>query len=420
MGFLDAINRAFFNLTYNEKASQAYDDQSKKAAGAVEDIKKEIQWYRKTRDDIIASNKASDYFASNSMAMITEYEKWVSNNGGLAEGDYAAKSTEVKTKWAVLYNTNDIVFQMQRIPGFIDLFMKDKDTKIPAAQKNELIQLRDDAQKYYNSINTKEAADILAKRDEYNRKFDEIQRKIPENFEDLKEGYQSTPQLSLLQGINATTYNDYKNRVEQKERAEENTFQPKRIFSRTGQYFSQGFSVVWPYFFSLIFAMLVANDMIGRKALYRIFFFVWTYLVCQNIPGMSTLIFFYYLYRAFAAVNWGNVFTFNPTGPRMDYLKAPVLFAFLPIFEGTKDQAVPWYLRLFYFDTNDYGELPKKKRIAYEMAAAAAVGKTLDGSALGLDDVTFENMVCELKSAMLGIEKTNFQDVLQALKGLTV
>ena len=420
MGFLDAINRAFFNLTYNEKASQAYDDQNKKAAGAVEDIKKEIQWYRETRDKIIASNKASDYFSSNSLLMITEYEKWVSNNGGLAEGDYTAKSTQIKTIWASLYNTNDIVFQMQRIPRFIDLFIKDKDTKIPAPQKEELIKLRDDAQKYYDSINTKQPADILAKRDEYNRRFDEIQKKIPENFEDLKEGYQSSPQLTLLQGINETTFNDYKNRVEQKERAEENTFQPKRILSRTKEYFGQAFSFTWPYFFSIIFAMLVANDMIGRKPQYRIFFFLWTYLLCQNIPGMTYLIFFYYLYRAFAAVNWGNVFTFNPTGPRMDYLKAPVLFAFLPIFEGSKDQVIPWYLRLFHFDTNDYGELPKKKRIAYEMAAAAAVGKTLDPSALGLDNVTFDAMVCELKSAMLGIEKTNFEDVVKALKGLTV
>ena len=420
MGFFDAINRAFFNLTYNEKASQAYDEQNKKAAGAAEEAKKEIQWYRKTRDDLIASRKASDYFAKNSMLIITEYEKWLSQNSGLAEGDYTAKSTQIKGIWALFFNTNDIVFQMQRIPEFIDLFIKDKGTKLPNAQKDELINLRDDAKKYYDSIDNKFPTDIIAKRDEYNRKFDEIQKKIPENFEDLKEGYQSSPQLTLLQGINETTFNDYKNRVEQKERAEENTFQPKRILSRTTQYFGQGFNAVFPYFFSIIFAMLVANDMIGRKAPYRIFFFVWTYLLCQNIPGMTFLILVYYLYRAFAAVNWGNVFTFHPTGPRMDYLKAPVLFAFLPIFEGSKDQEVPWYLRLFHYDANDYGELPNKKRIAYEMAAADAVGKVLDASMLGLDSETFEHMICELKSAMLGIQKTNFNDVLQALKGLTV
>jgi len=422
MGFFDAINRAFFNLTYNEKASQAYDEQNEKAAGAVEDIKKQIQKYREARDALLASNKASDYFSSNSLARITEWENWLETNGGLASGDYTAKSTEMKTQWESLYNINHIVLEMQRIPGFIDLFLKDKDTKVPSAQKQELIKLKETAQKFYDSMTNKTPAEILAKRDEYNRQFMDIQKKIPENFEDLKEGYESTPQLTLLQGIDETYYNDYKNKVEQKELADENTFKPSRIVSRTTQYFGQGFSIVWPYFFGLIFAMIVANDMIGRAAPYRIFFFLWTFLLFQIslVPGISYMIFFYYLYRAFSAVNWGNVFTLNPTGPRMDYLKAPVLFSFLPIFQGTKDQVIPWYLRLFHYDANDYGGLADKKRIAYEMAAAAAVGKTLDPSMLGLDSVTFENMVCELKSAMLGIQKTNFQDVVIALKGLTV
>jgi hypothetical protein len=422
MGFFDAINRAFFNLTYNPEASKAYDEQSEKAAGAVEDIKKQIKSYRDARDSLLSSNKASDYFATNSLARITEWENWLEKNGSLASGDYTAKSTEMKAQWESVYNINPIVLQMQRIPGFIDLFLKDKDTKIPTAEKTELTKLKEAAQKFNDSITTKTPAEILAKRDDYNRQFGEIQKKIPENFEDLKEGFESEPQLTLLQGIDEQYFNDYKNRVEQKELADENTFKPTRVVSRTLDYFGQGMSVAWPWFFGVILAIIVANDMIGRAPLYRVFFFVWTILLSKFgfIPFFPYLLFFYYLYRSFTAINWGNVFTFEPTGPRMDYMKAPVLFAFLPLIQGKKDQSVPWYMRLVYYDANDYGGLPDKKRVAYEMAAADAVGKILDASMLGLDNVTFESMMCELKSAMLGIQKTNFQDVVQALKGLTV
>ena len=97
MGFLESINRAFFNLTYNEKASQAYDEQSEKAAGAVEDVKKQIQGYRNQREKLVAADKATEYYATNSLARITEWENWLEKNGGLASGDYTQKSTEMKT-----------------------------------------------------------------------------------------------------------------------------------------------------------------------------------------------------------------------------------------------------------------------------------------------------------------------------------
>lgn len=422
MGFFESINRAFFNLTYNEQASQAYDEQNTKAATAVEDIKKQIQGYRDARDKLIQSNKASDYFASNSLARITEWENWLEKNGGLAAGDYTSKSTEMKTQWESLFNVNKIVREMERIPEFLDLFMKDKELTIPAAQKQDITKLKQDAEKYLSKITNQTPAEIIAKRDDYNRQFTEIQKKIPENFTDLKEGYENSPQISLLQGIDETYFNDYKNQVEQKELAEEDTFRPGRLVTRTMDYFGMGFSYVWKYFLGLVFGMIVANDMIGRAAPYRIFYFFWTILLFQFslIPGFPFLVMAYYAFRAFTAINWGNVFTLNPSGPRMDYMKAPVLFAFLPIFEGAKDQVIPWYLSILHYDANLYGGLAMKKRIAYEAKAAEAVGKKLDSSMFDLDDKTFDQIVCDLKSATLGIQKTTFTDVIDSLKGLTV
>ena len=66
MGIGETINRALFNLTYDEKASQAYDEQSTKAAGAVEELKKQIQGYRTTREKIIGAGESTDYFSTNS------------------------------------------------------------------------------------------------------------------------------------------------------------------------------------------------------------------------------------------------------------------------------------------------------------------------------------------------------------------
>jgi hypothetical protein len=420
MGFLESINRAFFNLTYNEKASQAYDEQNEKAAGAVEDIKKQIQGYRNERDKLVAADKATEYYATNSLARLTEWENWLEKNGGLAAGDYTQKSTEMKTQWESISGANKVVQEVERIPAFLDLFVKDKELSIPTAQKQEIAKLKQDAEKYISKINNQTPAEIIAKRDSFNTQFMDIQKKIPENFEDLKEGFEASgTQMTLLQGIDETQFNDYRNRVEQKELAEEDTFKPKRLLSRTFDYFGQGIGIVWRYLFGFLFAMIVANDMIGRAIPYRIFFFIWTFLLFQFslIPGFPILMLLYYMYRTFVAVNWGNVFSFNPTGPRMDYMKAPVLFAVLPILEGAKDSVIPWYLSILHYDANLYGGLAEKKKIAYEVAAADAVGKKLDASMFGIDGATFDDMVCNLKSAILGFQKTTLQDALESLKG---
>jgi hypothetical protein len=421
MGLTETLNRAVFNLTYNEQASQAYDEQNAQAAGAVEDLKKQINGYRTTREKIIGAGDSTDYFSSNSMSRITEWENWLEKNAGAAAGDYSKKSTEMKTQWDSLLNINKVVKEMARVEPFLDLYLKDKDTKIPAAQKREIEGLKEEAKKYYDKIVNQTPADILAKRDELNRKFEEIQKKIPENFEDLKEPFQSTNQapVNLLAGIQDENFKRYQTSVEKKEAVDESSFSVSRLVSRTLDYASKGFGIGWPYFFGIVFAMIVANDAIGRPVPYRIFYAFFMFLLFQIslIPGFSIFVLAYYIYRSFVAVNWGNVFSLNPAGPRLDLLKAPVLFAFLPIFEGRADEQVPWYMSIFKYDVNRYGGLAKKKQMAYEMSAAKLVGKTLDSSSFGLDEKTFNQLLCELKSVLSGTYST-IDDTFQALKKL--
>lgn len=417
---MDSVNRAMFNLTYNEQASKAYDEQNEKAAGAVEDLKKQIQGYRSTRDKIVGAGAASDYFAKNSLSRITEWENWLEKNGGLAAGDYSKKETEMKTQWEGILNVNTIVKELQRIPAFLDLYVKDKDTSIPAAQKQEIKTLKESAETYFKKIINQTPADIVAKRDEFNRQFEEIQKKIPENFEDLKEPFtdaSARAPVTLNQGIEETNFTTYKNQVEKKEQADENTFNLKRLWARSVEYFSLGFATFWPYVFGIVFAMIVANDAIGRPAQYRIFYFIFMFLLFQIclIPGFPFLVFLYYLYRSFRAVHWANVFTLNPKGPRLDYLKAPVLFAFLPIFEGRADEKVPWYLSVFKYDVNRYGGLAKKRQIAYEMQSASLVGKDLDAAAVGLTPQSFDEILCDLKSIVTGSSRGTLKDVVDAL-----
>jgi hypothetical protein len=420
MGFMESVNRAVFNLTYNEQASKAYDEQNEKAAGAVEDIKKQVDGYRSTREKIIGAGESTDYFASNSIARITEWENWLGTNGGLAAGDYSKKSTEMKTQWDSILNVNKVVKEMQRVPQFIDLYIKDKDVKLPSAQKKELETLKVDSEKYYKNISKQTPADIVAKRDEFNRRFEEIQKKVPENFEDLKEPFEDTvqPPTTLLQGIQEDKFNEYTTYVNNKEKADESSFSVSRLLARTFQYFGMGLSSVWQYFFGLIFAMIIANDAIGRPALYRMFYATWMFLMFQIsiIPGFPFIALLYYIFRAGSAINWGNVF--GGDGPRMDYMKAPVLFAFLPLLESKPGEVVPWYQYLFKYNVEAYGGLVTKKRLAYEMGASELVGGTVDSSAFGLTEETFNQLVCDLKSAALGVKKGTFKDVIDSLKAL--
>jgi hypothetical protein len=74
-------------------------------------------------------------------------------------------------------------------------------------------------------------------------------------------------------------------------------------------------------------------------------------------------------------------------------------------------------MSIFKYDVNRYGGLAKKKQMAYEMSAAKLVGKTLDSSSFGLDEKTFNQLLCELKSVLSGTYST-IDDTFQALKKL--
>lgn len=417
MGLLDSVNRAIFTLTYNEQASKAYDDQNAKAAGAVEDLKKVIERYRSIREKIIGAGEATDYFASNSIARITEWENWLEKNAGLAAGDYSKKETEMKTQWDSILNSNKIVKEMARIADFIDLFIQDKDTKLPNQQKKELDSLKTDAETYYKKINNQSPADIIAKRDEFNRRFEEIQKKIPENFEDLKESFQDSAQApaSLLQGIQQDRFDTYKAQVEQRQKAEENTFSFTRLFGHVQEYFSSGFATAWPFFFGTVFAMIIANDAIGRPVVYRLFYAIFMFILFQVsfIPGFSIMVLIYYLYRILASIS-----SWSLSGPTIDWVKAPVLFAFLPIFEGRPDEKVPWYISIFKYDYNRYGNLAQKKQLAYEATAAKMVGKELDASSVGMDEATFAQIVAEIQSVLAGVSRGSFQETIDGVKKL--
>ena len=417
MGLMDSINRALFTLTYNEQASKAYDEQNAKAAGAVDDLKKIIQNYRDTREKIIGAGEASDYFATNALARITEWENWLEKNAGLAAGDYSKKETEMKTQWESILNSNKIVQEMERVSPFIQLYLKDKGTKIPSAERKDLETLKTDAETYYNKIVKQTPADIIAKRDEFNRRFEEIQKKIPENFEDLKESFQDSTQapVTLLDGIKKNRYDTYEAQVNQKEKADENSFNFGRLVSQIQSYSMKGFSTFWPYFFGAVFAMIVANDAIGRPAFYRLFYFVFMFLLFQVslIPGFPFLVFAYYLYRAFSALNWGNIFTLNPTGPRMDFLKAPVLFAFLPLLEGGQNEKVSWYWRPFKYDVNDYGGLAQKKRLLYEQNAGILVGKEINGPTL---QEKFSQIVANVQTLLTNVPRGTLEEAVEGIK----
>jgi hypothetical protein len=409
MGVFESINRAVFNLTYNEQASKAYDEQNEKAVSAVEGIQKQIEGYRQRREKIIGAGESTDYFSSNSIAKITEWDNWIQKNGGLPAGDYTQKSTEMKTQWDSLININEPVKEMGRVSEFLTLYMKDKELKLPSAQKKEVEDLKAQADKYYKTISKQTPADILKKREEFNRAFEAIQKKIPENFEDLKEAFEDavpTPQ-SLLGGIMEDSFNRYKDQVTKKEQAESDSFSVSRLFQRALVYFMDGFSIISPFFFGIVFAMIAANDAIGRAAPYRIFFFIFMIVLfyASLIPGFKFMVALYYIYRAITAINWGNLFSLNPQGPRMDYMLAPVLFTFLPIYEAKEGDTIPWYMIPWQYNASAYDGLAKKKQMAFELNAAKLVGVQLDPSVFGIDSQTLNQIICELKSVLIGAEK---------------
>jgi hypothetical protein len=300
---------------------------------------------------------------------------------------------------------------MQRVSPFIQLYLKDKEPSLPAAQRKELETLKTDAETYYKKIVKQTPAEIIAKRDEFNRRFEEIQKKIPENFEDLKESFQDSAQAptTLLQGIEKNRFATYEAQVNQKEKADENTFKFSRLFARVQEYFSIGFSTLWPLFFGTVFAMIVANDAIGRPVYYRIFYFIFM-LIMFNFSLIQGVIpiaaFLYYVYRILSSItSWS--FT---SGVTIDWVKAPVLFAFLPLIES---QTVPWYLRIFSYNVNSYNGLAQKKKLAYEERAALLVGKEFIPKTL---EEKFSQIIQTAQTLLTNVPRGTLEEAVEGIK----
>lgn len=397
MGFFESINRAFFNLTYNEKAEKAYEEQTEKAVTAVSGIKEQIDKYRETRSKIIADGESTDYFSTNSINRITEWENWLEKNGGLPAGDYTTKSTEMKTQWESLMNVNKTVKKLSRVGPLMDLYLKDNEFSIPNEQKKEILALKKEAETYYNKIVNKTPADIVAKLEEFNRKFEAIQKKIPENFEDLSTSSKKNTSVNIERDTEEQNYERYKSQVDNKDAAEDQNFNLKRLYFRTYDIFFGNVQYVLRYALTGILVVLIMNDAIARPFQYRIFYGVWMAIMClfSFVPLFDYMALFYYIGRGFWSLNFKE---WSTKGIQVDYVSAPVLFALFPLFETT---TMMDNIPIFWYNPNRYNNLIDKKRQAYEDAAAKSIGKfveEVEDAVEGLKSTeTFSNAIDTLK-----------------------
>ncbi len=368
MGFFESMNRAFFNLTYNEKAEKAYEEQTEKAVTAVSGIKEQIDGYRATRDKIISEGQSTDYFSTNGIKRITEWENWLSKNGGLAAGDYTTKSTEMKTQWESLMKVNKTVKQLGRVSPLLQLYLKDREFSIPVEQKKQIDDLKKEAETYYNKIVNKTPADIVAKLEEFSSRFDAIQKKIPENAED------ASKYIELLSYTEEENFKRYEGQVNNKEAAEEENFNLKRLYFRTYDIFFGNVQYVLRYALTGILVVLIMNDAIARPLQYRIFYGIWMAILClfSFIPLFDIMALLYYIGRGFWALNFKE---FSTKGIQVDYVSAPVLFALFPLFETT---TVMDNIPIFWYNPNRYNNLIDRKRQAYEETAAKKIGKFVE------------------------------------------
>lgn len=405
--FFSAIDRTVFNLTYNEQANQAYNEQAEQAAQAVEDVKRQVNGYRTKRDQMIAAKEASDYFSQNTITRLNEWDTWVQNNGSLPAADYTAKSTEIKSQWEGLLGVNTTVLELTRAPFFLDLYIQARYTELTTAVKNDIATLKKSIEDFLTGINTKTPLEITTKLEEFSQRYTEIQRKLPE-FQNADTA-NNADLLILTTMIQMEQFNAYKAKVENQIAADENSFSWQKLFYQTGDYFGMGWNTVYPYIFGIIFGMIVANDMIGRSPGMRMYYFVMTILIFLFAPfGFSWIIPAYYFIRGIKGL--------MESDQTARYMQLPVLFAVLPLVEAKPGERI--WNRVFYYDPTMYNGLAMKKRIEYEKSAAELVGKTVDGSAFGLDAKTFDDIICELKSVLLDVPQNKFTDVINALKKL--
>lgn len=352
MGILDTLNRIFFNLTYNEKAEKAYSEQRKESETAIQNLQATINDYRKQRDTLITQGKLSDYVATFAGKLITMWEEWIQKNANLPEGDYVAKKTEVKTLWEIVLSLNTLALEIKRIPSFLDFFKIDKDLELSIDQKKSIDKLKEDATKFYESMNDKSGSEIIAKRDEFNTRFGEILKTL-----DPKVLTPEDPK-SLLQGINDSFYNNYVGAVKKKEKVEQNTFSLRRGTNTVKEYTYYFIEVTLRLVFALIFAVVVANDVIGRPGVFRVYFFIFTFILISRYPFSYILVFFYYLYRYFTGTS-------------------PVIFSMLPLYPKEYGSDVKPSFFSFYFDAHKKDNFAMTQEFEYFSSLAAKIEQTL-------------------------------------------
>lgn len=357
MSVANTVNKTLFTLTYNEQADKAYNDQLKAAEKSVQAIKNKIEEFRKQREIMIRNNTASDYYAFNSDQYLTEWSNWIQKNANLSEGDYAAKQTEIKTKWEALTNINQMAIEMGRIPTFLDFYIKDKMDNLTSEQKKNIEKLRDTAKTYFEKMNKQSPADIISKRDEFNTQFSIILKSIDEKFKSPNDP------KSLLQAINNEFYNNFVEKVKQREKANESQFSVKRGLNTAKEY--TFFFVSWSLqlFFAFVFAIIITNDNIGRPSVYRTYFFIFTLILFFIYPYSYVIGILYYIFRLMSGT-------------------APVLFSMLPIHPKEYEEGVKPNFFSFNFDVHKKEDYAIKKELEYFTSLAEAVKQPMSLSIL--------------------------------------
>ncbi len=201
-------------------------------------------------------------------------------------------------------------------------------------------------------MNTKGPADILSSRGNYKTRFGQILKAF-----DPSVLTPSDPK-SLLQGINEVFYENYLGVVKKKERVEQNTFSLKRGTNTTKEYTYYFIEITIRIVFGLIFAVIVANDVIGRPSIFRVYFFIFTFLFIYIIPFSYVFAFLYYLYRYFTGTS-------------------PVIFSMLPLYPKEYGSDVKPSFFSFYFDAHKKDDFAMSQEFEYFSSLAKKVEQTL-------------------------------------------
>jgi hypothetical protein len=201
-------------------------------------------------------------------------------------------------------------------------------------------------------MNEQSPADIVAKRDEFNNRFGAILKKLDPSI------LLANDPKSLLQGINTEFYEKYVGQVKKREEVQQNTFSLKRGWNTTKEYTSYFVYQTLQLFFAFLFAVIVANDVIGRPPIFRAYFFIFTFFVIFIYPYAYIVAILYYLFRFF-----------NGT--------SPLLFSVLPLYpkEFGPDDKRSFFT--FFFDVHKKEDYAITKEFNYYKSLAETIGSSL-------------------------------------------